>query len=90
MSKLDDLKNKAKDLVTENRDRIEDGLEKAGDMINQHTGGKHEDKIASGLDKAKEGLDRAEGRQNEEVPGPAGTEPMPGDHPNAPQGPLMG
>ena len=91
MSKLDELKNKAKDMVAENRDRIEDGLEKAGDMINQRTGGKHEDKIDKGLEKAKQGLDRAEGRQDEDVPGPAGTEPMPGEHPvNQPPGPLTG
>lgn len=91
MGKLDELKDKAKNAVTENRDRIEDGLEKAGEMINQRTGGKHADKIDKGLAKAQEGLDKAEGRQNDEVPGPAGTEPMPGDHPAArPQGPPMG
>jgi hypothetical protein len=61
MGKLDELKNKAKDMVTENRDRVEGSLDKAGEMVNQRTGGKHEDKIDQGLAKAKEGLDRAEG-----------------------------
>jgi len=91
MSKLDDLKNKAKDMVAENRDRIEDGLEKAGDMINQRTGGKHEDKIDQGLAKAKEGLDRAEGR-TEGSPGeaapPAATPPP--ATPTPPPGPPLG
>lgn len=61
MGKLDELKNKAKEMVTENRDKIEGGLEKAGEMVNQKTGGKYEDKIDKGLQKAQEGLDRAEG-----------------------------
>ncbi len=58
MGRLDELKDKAKGLVSENRDKIEQGLEKAGDMINQKTGGKHEDKIDKGLAKAKDGLDK--------------------------------
>lgn len=60
MGKLDELKNKAKEMVTENRDKIEGGLDKAGEMVNKKTGGKYEDKIDKGLAKAQEGLDRAE------------------------------
>lgn len=70
MGRLDELKNKAKDLVAENRDKIEQGLEKAGDKVNQKTGDKHKDKIDKGLQKAREGLDRAEGND----PGSPGTD----------------
>ena len=61
MGKLDDLKNKAKEMVSENREKIEGGLEKAGEVVNQKTGGKYEEKIDKGLAKAQEGLDRVEG-----------------------------
>jgi hypothetical protein len=88
MGKLEEMKNKAKDLVTENRDRIDDGLEKAGDMINQRTGGKHEDKIDQGLAKAKEGLDRAEGKDGNEAAESAATPPPP--TPSQTPGPPMG
>ncbi|WP_019877874.1 antitoxin [Sporichthya polymorpha] len=84
MGKLDELKNKAKDMVSENRDRIEGGLDKAGEMVNQRTGGKHADKIDQGLEKAKQGLDRAEGNAGDE--NAAETPPMP----NQPPGPPMG
>ena len=100
MSKLEELKNKAKDLVTENRDKIEDGLEKAGKFVDEKTGGKHSDKIDKGLDKVNQGLDRAEGKESEgdtdvnlatgpaEPPQPTVPATEPGTNP--PAGPLMG
>jgi len=84
MSKFDDLKNKAKEMVAENRDRIEEGLDKAGDMIKERTGGKHDDKIDQGLDKAKEGLDRAEGGGGGDEGG--ATPPVPNQPPGPPAG----
>jgi hypothetical protein len=90
MGKLDELKNKAKDMVSENRDRIEDGLDKAGDMINQRTGGKHGDKIDQGLEKAKQGLDRAEGKAGDEsAPAPQAPQ-TPEATPEQPPGPPIG
>jgi hypothetical protein len=86
MSKLDDLKHKAKEMVTENRDRIEDGLEKAGDMINARTGGKYEEKIEGGLEKAKQGLDRVDTSEGD-APA-ATTTPDPG-HSAAPPTALL-
>jgi hypothetical protein len=85
MSKLDDLKHKAKEMVTENRDRIEDGLEKAGDMINARTGGKYEEKIEGGLEKAKQGLDRVDTSEGD---APAEPTPDPG-HSAAPPTALL-
>ncbi len=91
MGKLDELKNKAKDMVTDNRDKIESGLEKAGDMVNQKTGGKHEDKIDKGLAKAKEGLDKAEGKDDGNPAPPMATGPAEPPQPTTPPpGPPMG
>jgi hypothetical protein len=58
MSKFGGLMGKAKDLVSQNRDKVEAGLDKAGDIVDQKTGGKHHDKIEKALDKADEGLDK--------------------------------
>ncbi|MGQ0630785.1 MAG: antitoxin [Sporichthyaceae bacterium] len=58
MGILDNVKNKAQDLVSGNRDKIEKGLEKAGEFADSKTHGKHADKIDKGLGKVKEGLDK--------------------------------
>ncbi len=84
MGKLDELKNKAKDMVAGNRDKIEQGLEKAGDMVNQKTGGKHADKIDKGLEKAKEGLDKAEGQTDGNAAPPTATGPAEPPQPTTP------
>lgn len=72
MSKLDDLKNKAKDLVTDNRDKIEQGVDKAGNLVNDKTGGKHSDKVDKVTGKVTEGLDKVTGDQSAD---PAGENP---------------
>ncbi|MBA3742738.1 antitoxin [Sporichthya sp.] len=84
MGKLDELKAKAKAKVTENRDKIESGLEKAGNMVNQKTHGKHGDKIDKGLEKAKEGLDRAEGKDQGDPAPPMATGPAEPPQPTVP------
>jgi hypothetical protein len=45
MGMLQDMKDKAKDMVTDNKDKIATGIDKAGDMIDKKTGHKHSDKI---------------------------------------------
>lgn len=45
MGKLQELKDKAKDLVTDNKDKIESGVHKAADFADKKTGHKHTDKI---------------------------------------------
>ena len=45
MGTLQDIKDKAKDIVTENKERIEEGLEKAAEFADRKTGHKHTDKI---------------------------------------------
>ncbi|MGQ0623457.1 MAG: antitoxin [Sporichthyaceae bacterium] len=58
MGLLDNVKNKAQDLVSGNRDKIEKGLAKAGEFADSKTGGKHADKIDKGLGKVSDGLDK--------------------------------
>lgn len=88
MGMLDNMRDKAKGLVTQNRDKIETGLEKAGDMVDKKTGGKHSDKIDKGMDKVQEGLDKVAGTPdaaNETPPPPPG--PL-YDAPETPQRPT--
>ncbi len=54
MGFLDDMKNKAEDLAEEHGDKIEEGIDKAADMIDDKTGGEHSDKIEAGSEKAKD------------------------------------
>lgn len=58
MGALDDMKDKAKDLAGEHSDQVDEGLEKAGDFVDEKTGGKHSDKIDRGVDKAREAVDK--------------------------------
>lgn len=58
MGALDDMKDKAKDLASEHSDQVDEGLEKAGDFVDEKTGGKHSDKIDRGVDKAREAVDK--------------------------------
>ncbi|MEK8171522.1 antitoxin [Streptomyces sp. M19] len=51
---LKNLKEKAEELAEEHGDKIVDGLEKAGDFIDDKTGGKHSDKIDTAVDKAQD------------------------------------
>jgi hypothetical protein len=58
MGALDNLKDKAQDLIGDHNDKIDAGLEKAAQYVDGKTGGKYHDKIAGGVDKAQEALDR--------------------------------
>lgn len=55
---FDKLKKKAEQAVDEHGDKIAQGLDKAGDMVDKKTGGKYSDKIDTGVDKAKEALEQ--------------------------------
>ncbi|MFF2655566.1 antitoxin [Streptomyces sp. NPDC058045] len=51
---LKNLKDKAEDLAEEHGDKIQDGLEKLGEFVDDKTDGKHSDKIDTAVDKAQE------------------------------------
>ena len=52
----DGIFDKAKEAAEEHADKIEDGIDKVAEAIDDKTGGKHADKIAGGAEKAKDAL----------------------------------
>ena len=59
MGFADNLKgmvDKGKDLAAENSDKIDDVVEKAGDLIDNKTGGKYADKIDKVQEAAKKAI----------------------------------
>ncbi|MFY0409820.1 antitoxin [Solicola sp. PLA-1-18] len=72
----DELKAKAAELARQHGDKIDQGLDKAGDAVSRATKGKYDDKIDSATRKAKEGVDKIadDGHQG---PGTPGTTPPP-------------
>ncbi len=55
--KLGMSKDKAGDLARQHGDKIDQGLDKAGDTMDKKTGGKYGEKIDSGVEKAKGAVD---------------------------------
>ncbi|GAA3215442.1 antitoxin [Streptomyces sp. XM83C] len=55
---LKKLKDKAEDLAQAHGDKISDGLEKVGDLIDDKTHGKHSDKIDTVVDKAQDYVEK--------------------------------
>ncbi|TDB90395.1 antitoxin [Actinomadura sp. KC216] len=54
--------DKVKQMLGQHSDKAREGVEKAGDKIDERTGGKYSDKIDKAQDKAGEQIDRnAEG-----------------------------
>ncbi|WP_449372568.1 antitoxin [Arthrobacter psychrolactophilus] len=51
MSIFDDIKGKAEELLGSHGDQVKDGIEKAGDLIDEKTGGKFADQV-DGVQKA--------------------------------------
>ena len=60
---FDELKNKAKDLIGEHGDKVDQGVDRAGQFADEKTGGQHSDHIDPGEDKLKEGLRNFGGQQ---------------------------
>lgn len=58
MGKMDEMKEKARDALTEHRDKIEDRLDQAADKAKKKAGDEHSGKIDSMLEKGKDALDR--------------------------------
>ena len=48
--------DKAKDLLGEHADKVDQGVDKLGDLIDEKTGGEHADKVDSAQEKIKEEL----------------------------------
>ncbi|MGI5203154.1 antitoxin [Spirillospora sp. CA-108201] len=54
--------DKVKQMLGQQADRAKHGVEKAGDMFDQRTGGKHADKVDRVQDQADETIDRESGQ----------------------------
>ena len=65
MNMFDNIKDKAESLVDSQGDKIGEGLDKVGDLVDEKTGGKYGDKIDLGVDKAKDGLDGLDGQDDD-------------------------
>ena len=68
MGRMDELKDKAVDAITENRDKIEDTMDRAADKAREKTGDEHSGKIDSVLGKGKEMLDKISGDRPQQQP----------------------
>ncbi|MEZ5253086.1 MAG: antitoxin [Microthrixaceae bacterium] len=51
---LGKITDKAKDLLGQNEEKIEDAVDKVADFIDEKTGHKHSDKIDGAVDKIKD------------------------------------
>jgi hypothetical protein len=65
MNMFDNIKDKAEALVDSQGDKIGEGLDKVGDLVDEKTGGKYGSQIDSGVDKAKDGLDGLDGQDDD-------------------------
>ncbi|MDQ3612111.1 MAG: antitoxin [Actinomycetota bacterium] len=78
MGTFDNLKGKVSDLVDQHSDKIEKGMDKAGEFVDSKTGGKHTEHIATGKDKLRDALDGLDGK-NDDFPDtatPSATGPL--------------
>jgi hypothetical protein len=55
---VDDLVDKAKDLISGNKDMSKDAVEKAGDMVDEKTEGKYSEHVDKGQEAAKDYIDK--------------------------------
>lgn len=53
--------DKAKDLANEHNDKVDQGIEKAAELIDEKTGGQHTQQIQEGAQQAKDAIDDASG-----------------------------
>ena len=71
MSFMDKAKAALTDAVDQHGDKIAQGIDKAGSVVNEKTGGKHADKIGQATGKARDALDSLDGRNDDIPPGTA-------------------
>ena len=54
MGAMDEVKDKMGDVAGEHGDKLDEGMDRAGEFADEKTGGKHTDKIEKGIDKGKD------------------------------------
>ncbi|HLV91283.1 MAG: antitoxin [Acidimicrobiales bacterium] len=55
---IGDLFKKAKNAAAENKDAVKDGIDKAGDFVDDKTGGKYAEHVDKGQDAARDFVDK--------------------------------
>ncbi|SDP16028.1 MT0933-like antitoxin protein [Pedococcus dokdonensis] len=65
MGMFDNIKDKAEALVDSQGERVGEGLDKAGDFIDDRTGGKYSEQIDTGGGRAKDALDGLDGKDDD-------------------------
>ena len=55
---LRDWLNKGKKAAAENKDAVKDGVDKAGDFVDEKTGGQHAEHVDNGQEAAKDYIDK--------------------------------
>ena len=53
---MSDFFDKAKNLLAENSDTVDDVVDKIAGLVDDKTGGKHKEKVADGAEKAKDAI----------------------------------
>jgi uncharacterized protein YjbJ (UPF0337 family) len=69
MSFMDKAKAKLTEAVDQHGDKIAQGIDKAGNVVNEKTGGKHAGKIDQATGKARDALDSLDGKNDDIPPG---------------------
>jgi hypothetical protein len=54
---MSEFMDKAKQFAAEHDEQVDQGVEKAGDMVDERTEGKYADKVDMAQDRAKDSLD---------------------------------
>ncbi|MEW6477281.1 MAG: antitoxin [Actinomycetota bacterium] len=68
MGKMDEMKQKAREALTQNRDKIEERLDRAAGKAKEKAGDEHSGKIDSVLERGKDALDKFTGDRPEGSP----------------------
>lgn len=55
------LLDKARNLLSGNKDKVKDGIDKAADLVDDKTGNKHSKHIDTAAEKAKEAVEKLDG-----------------------------
>ena len=74
--------DKAKEMLSHNADKAKGAVDKAGNMVDDKTGGKYKDHINQAQDKAKGYIDgQNQQGQSQQGQGPQGQQPQDGSQP---------
>ena len=87
MGFLDNAKDKLTKAVDQHGDKIAQGIDKAAQLANEKTGGKHADKIDKATGKARDALDSLDGK-DDDIPDTPGTPSSPPQQPGIPTDPT--